>query len=115
MTTETSSGLPAADVAVVRDLAKRLAEIAALPVQQERVAEWDIEPTKLDQQAQVLDVRLTVLAVVVVPPRGRREPARSLVEADGVGRHADLSREFTDPHDGRKPWSGSNVKRAPDR
>jgi hypothetical protein len=37
MTIETSTGLPVADVAVVRDLAKRLAEIAALPVQQERM------------------------------------------------------------------------------
>lgn len=41
MTIETSTGLPAADVAIVRDLAARLAEIAALPVQQERIREWE--------------------------------------------------------------------------
>jgi hypothetical protein len=41
MTTETSTGLPAADVAVVRELAARVAEIAALPVQQERIREWE--------------------------------------------------------------------------
>jgi len=40
MTIETSTGLPAADVAVVRGLARRIAEIAALPVQQERIREW---------------------------------------------------------------------------
>ena len=38
---ETSSGLPAADVAVVRDLAARVAEIAALPVHAERIREWE--------------------------------------------------------------------------
>ncbi len=38
---ETSSGLPAADVAVVRELAARVAEIAALPVQQETVRLWE--------------------------------------------------------------------------
>ena len=40
MTTETSTGLPAADVAVVRELAEQVAELAALPVQQERIREW---------------------------------------------------------------------------
>jgi len=40
MTTETSAGLPTADVNVVRDLAARVAELAALPVQAERVREW---------------------------------------------------------------------------
>ncbi len=39
--TETSTGLPAADVAVVRDLAARVAEVAALPVHAERVREWE--------------------------------------------------------------------------
>ena len=38
--TETSTGLPQADVAVVRELAAKVAEIAALPVQQERIREW---------------------------------------------------------------------------
>jgi hypothetical protein len=46
----TSAGLPAADVAVVRDLAARVAEIAALPVQGERVREWqalnDLRPSR---------------------------------------------------------------------
>jgi hypothetical protein len=37
---ETSTGLPQADVQVVRELATRLAEIAALPVQRERLREW---------------------------------------------------------------------------
>jgi hypothetical protein len=40
MTSQTSTGLPAADVAVVRDLAARVAELAALPVQAERIREW---------------------------------------------------------------------------
>jgi hypothetical protein len=40
MTTETSTGLPAADVAVVRELAATVAELAALPVQQDRIREW---------------------------------------------------------------------------
>ncbi len=38
--TTTSSGLPQADVAVVRELAAKVAELAALPVQQERSREW---------------------------------------------------------------------------
>ncbi len=38
--TTTSAGLPGADVAVVRELAAKVAELAALPVQQERVREW---------------------------------------------------------------------------
>ncbi len=38
--TETSTGLPQADVAIVRELASKLAEIAALPVQAERIREW---------------------------------------------------------------------------
>jgi len=41
MTAETSTGLPRADVAVVRGLAGRVAELAALPVQQERIREWE--------------------------------------------------------------------------
>jgi hypothetical protein len=36
----TSSGLPAKDVEVVRGLATRVAELAALPVQQDRIREW---------------------------------------------------------------------------
>jgi hypothetical protein len=36
----TSTGLPASDVRVVRALAARVAELAALPVQQERIREW---------------------------------------------------------------------------
>ena len=38
---ETSSGLPVADVRTIRELASRVAEIAALPVQQERTREWE--------------------------------------------------------------------------
>ena len=41
MATETSTGLPAADVAAVRGLAARVAELAALPVQRERIREWE--------------------------------------------------------------------------
>jgi hypothetical protein len=37
----TSTGLPEADVAVVRELAAQVAEIAALPVQAERIREWE--------------------------------------------------------------------------
>jgi hypothetical protein len=40
MTLETSTGLPQADVAVVRGLAAQVAELAALPVQHERIREW---------------------------------------------------------------------------
>ena len=65
------------------------------------VFERDVQPTKVDQQSQMLDVRLAVLAVVVVASCRAREPARTLVEADRVRRHPDLSREFADPH-GRK-------------
>jgi hypothetical protein len=38
--TETSTGLPQADVIAVRELAAKAAEIAALPVQAERIREW---------------------------------------------------------------------------
>lgn len=50
MTSQTSTGLPVADVAVVRELAARVAELAALPVQQERIREWqalnDLHPER---------------------------------------------------------------------
>jgi hypothetical protein len=39
--TTTGSGLPTADVQVVRELAARVAELAALPIQQERIREWE--------------------------------------------------------------------------
>lgn len=39
--TETSTGIPQADVAVIRELAAKVAEIAALPVQQMRIREWE--------------------------------------------------------------------------
>ncbi len=38
--TTTSAGLPGADVAIVRGLAAKVAELSALPVQAERVREW---------------------------------------------------------------------------
>lgn len=41
MSIMTSTGLPAADVVVVRELAARIAELAELPVQQERIREWE--------------------------------------------------------------------------
>jgi hypothetical protein len=37
----TSTGLPHADVTVIRGLAARIAEVAALPVQRERIREWE--------------------------------------------------------------------------
>ena len=40
-TPTTGTGLPAADVAVVRELAARVAELAALPVQVDRIREWE--------------------------------------------------------------------------
>jgi hypothetical protein len=47
---ETSTGLPAVDVAVVRELAAKVAELAALPVQAERIREWqalnDLRPER---------------------------------------------------------------------
>ncbi len=36
----TTTGLPGADVVAVRELAAKVAELAALPVQQERIREW---------------------------------------------------------------------------
>ena len=77
------------------------------------IPERDVEPAKLDQQPQMLNVRSCVVAVVVIPPRGAREPSRTLVEADGVGRDTNLSCQFADSHGGSKPWSGSNVKGSP--
>ena len=42
------------------------------------VVERDVEPAEVDQQAQVLDVRLAVVAIVVVPSRARgSQPDRS--------------------------------------
>ena len=41
MTIETSTSLPQADIAVVRELAAKVAELAALPVQAERIREWE--------------------------------------------------------------------------
>src|SRR6266545_1115181 len=38
---ETSTGLPVADVQVVRELASQVAELAALPVQQETIHLWE--------------------------------------------------------------------------
>ena len=47
---ETTTGLPQADVAVIRELAARVAGIAALPVQAERIREWqalnDLHPER---------------------------------------------------------------------
>ena len=54
-----------------------------------RVVQRHVEPAQVDQQAQVLGVGFAVLAVVVVSPRRPRQPARALVEPDGVGRDAD--------------------------
>ena len=49
-------------------------QLAILP----GVAERDVEPAQLDQQAQVLDVGLAVLAIVVVPSGARgSQPERS--------------------------------------
>ena len=76
-----------------------------------RVSERDVEPAKLDQQAKMLDISLAVLAVVVVPSRGPREPAGTLVEANRVRRHPDLTGKLANPHRCSKPWSRSNVKR----
>ena len=54
------------------------------------ILERDVEPPQVDDQAQVLDVRRSVLAVGVVPSGRTRQPARAFVEADGVRRDADL-------------------------
>src|SRR5262245_31155499 len=75
-----------------------------------RVVEREVKPAQLDQQSQVLDRGLVVLAVVVVATAGRRQPPRALVEPDRVRRDPDLASELTDAHDGSKPWRGSNVK-----
>ena len=76
-----------------------------------RVVERHVEPAQVDQEPQVLDIRLAVLAVGVLAPVGPREPAGSLVEPDRVGRHPDTFRQLADPHRRSKPWSASNVKR----
>jgi hypothetical protein len=62
------------------------------------VLEWDIEPAEVRQEAEVIDVRLAVVAVVVVPTRRAREEARTLIETNGVGRHPHLLRQLADPH-----------------
>lgn len=41
MTTETSTGLPQSDVKIIRGLAAAVAELAALPVQQETIRLWE--------------------------------------------------------------------------
>ena len=74
------------------------------------VSEWDVQPSQVDQESEMFDIRLAIIPIVVVPSRGPWKPARALVEADGVGRHSDLSGEFTDPHWRSKPWSRSDVK-----
>ncbi len=68
-----------------------------------RVSERDVEPAKLDQQAKMLGISLAILAVVVVPSRGPGEPAGTLVEANRVRRHPDLTGKFADPHRCSKP------------
>ena len=75
------------------------------------VVERHVEPAQVDQEPQVLDIRLAVLAVGVLAPVCAREPAGSLVEPDRVGRHPDPFRQLADPHRRSKPWSASNVKR----
>ena len=66
------------------------------------ILERQVEPPKFDQQAEVLDVRVTIVAVGVLPPRGPWQPARALVEPDCVRRDADFAREFADPHLGKE-------------
>ncbi|MEI7744066.1 MAG: hypothetical protein WCK58_09990, partial [Chloroflexota bacterium] len=72
MTIETSAGLPAADVAVVRELAARVAELAALPVQQERIREWqalnDLRPER--PMAMIDEIPWHELATPGVPGAG---------------------------------------------
>jgi hypothetical protein len=69
MTSQTSTGLPAADVAVVRELAAQVAELAALPVQAERVREWealnDLHPER--PMAMIDEIPWHELAVPGVP------------------------------------------------
>jgi len=72
VTIETSAGLPAADVAVVRELAARVAELAALPVQQERIREWqalnDLRPER--PMAMIDEIPWHELATPGVPGAG---------------------------------------------
>jgi len=75
-----------------------------------RIVERDLEAPEVDQEPKVLEIRLCVLAVVVLAPSGTRQPARALVEANGVRRDPDPAGELPDPHAGSKPWSFSNVK-----
>jgi hypothetical protein len=49
------------------------------------ILERDIQPTQIYEQAQVLDIRLAVLAVGVVSSGGPGQPAHAFVEADRVG------------------------------
>ena len=75
-----------------------------------RVLERHVQPTQVDQQAQVLHVRLGVLAVRVPCSRGSWQPTGSLVEANRVRRHADPAGQLAYAHHRSKPWSASNVK-----
>lgn len=62
------------------------------------IAERKVEPAEVEQKAQMPDILFAVVAVGVVPTRCSRQPARSLVEANGVGRHPNPLGELTDPH-----------------
>lgn len=74
------------------------------------VLQRQVEPSEIDQEAQVFGVGLAVLAVVVLPARRAREPSGPFVEPDGVGGDSDSLRELANPHPRSKPWSRSNVK-----
>ncbi len=63
-----------------------------------RIVEGHVEPAQLDEQPKVLDLALGVVAIGVDLAGGSWQPARALVEADGVGRDADPPGELADPH-----------------
>ncbi len=75
-----------------------------------RVVQRKVESTEVDQQTEMLDIGVPVLPVVVLTPRRARQPAGALVEADRIGRYADLTSELADPHQRSKHWSRSDVK-----
>ena len=63
-----------------------------------RVLQWDVQTTKIDEQPEMLDIGLLILAVPIRAPGRPRQPARALVEADRVGGDADPLRQLADPH-----------------
>jgi hypothetical protein len=105
----TQAGEPASDIGTALgdergQLGGRLRAVAGMTPARDpgRIRQGHIQPPELDEQPQVLDILLVVLAICVVATGRTRQPPRPLVEAHGVGRHPDLAGELSDPHAGQE-------------